>query len=843
MERFLDYFRPCKYQLEECIFRQEEKIKGKVQITGRLHDSKVIKLHAVNMEVKRVSWRPYWCGYETKSDEYGYADCEYKYDGETIEIPITPAMLKVIQECNAEPDNVVESDPVRDQDLELEITFSASINHNMEGCYLSSYNWRGSEQRLVATQFESHYAREAFPCVDEPAAKAIFDLTLILPDYNPAHDIVLANTQVIGQINGRFEFASTPPMSTYLLAWVAGPLQGISTVNQNGVRVSSYCALNQPLSSLHFANETAARALEYYDQKFAEPYPLPKLDQVALPDFEAGAMENWGLVTYRESCLLADNTATLSTRKSVATTVTHELSHQWFGNLITMQWWDDLWLNESFATIMEYFATDYLYPDFHIWQDFFTSDCLAALRRDALRGVQSVQQPVHDPAEISTLFDSAIVYAKGARLVLMLIRLLGEDKFDQGVQAYFGQYKYHNTVGDDLWRALQPYADFDVKDFMHAWISQPGYPALQHAKNGEHEFWQQQRFLIDGTTDDTEWPVPEVKDDMSGHYLLDLPHADFAHKLQNFTTLSAEQKLRLLIDRMLLARAGNVDSDSLLELLPQFVHEDSAAVWGILASIIGDLKLFCPLDSAAERDYKTYLSQIYQPRFDQLQLDLPNADSNAIELRDLLLSLARYVEDSRLMAQLAERYDCDFAKLSPELRVYIIAAKMLTDEQTVFKELLAAYPEATDPELRSDLLYTLALVRQPEHLDQLIKLLSDADFVRPQDHIFFFVYLLRNPRSRTQVLDWTTEHWNYIKQLTGDKSLEDYIKYLGAVLRTDDEAETFRTFTAPLEQGPMLKRAIEISRTEITARIGLIQSQGPKVVARLTKLIQSKSAA
>ena len=213
------------------------------------------------------------------------------------------------------------------------------------------------------------------------------------------------------------------------------------------MRVSSYCALNQPLSALLYANETAASALEYYDQKFAEPYPLPKLDQVALPDFEAGAMENWGLVTYREAYLLADISATLSTKKSVATTVTHELSHQWFGNLVTMQWWDDLWLNESFATIMEYFATDYLYPEYHIWQDFFTSDCLAALRRDCLPGVQSVQQAVHDPAEISTLFDASIVYAKGARLVLMLIRLLGEPQFDQGIRYYFDQYKYHNTTG------------------------------------------------------------------------------------------------------------------------------------------------------------------------------------------------------------------------------------------------------------------------------------------------------------------------------------------------------------------------------------------------------------
>ncbi len=227
-------------------------------------------------------------------------------------------------------------------------------------------------------------------------------------------------------------------------------------------------------------------------------------------------MENWGLVAYRESMMLTTSSASLSTKRTVATTITHELAHQWFGDLVTMAWWDDLWLNESFASVVEYYAADAIYPELNVWQDFFTGDCLAALRRDCLPGVQAVQQAVHHPSEIATLFDGAIVYAKGARLILMLIRLMGEAKFRQGVRYYFDKFQYQNTTADDLWNALQLYANFDIKNFMHTWITQPGYPVLarkdassvslkesQSSSIGIGADFDEHRFLITGDSDDT----------------------------------------------------------------------------------------------------------------------------------------------------------------------------------------------------------------------------------------------------------------------------------------------------------------------------------------------------
>lgn len=831
MEKFLDYFKPSYYNLQLRINRKHKVLSGIVIIDGDVH-SEVVKLHAIDMQIKSIKYAP------SQSSLYEPTkECDFTYDGEVIKIPVSAQIAPNFYRASMTKDYIHPED--YDTNVSFAIEFETSLNNNMQGCYLSSYEYQGEPQQIVATQFESHYAREAFPCIDEPAAKAVFDLQLEIQDFQPG-DVVLSNMPCRSRWRETFSFERTPRMSTYLLAWVVGPLQSVSTTNRNGVRVSSYGALNQPLESLIFANQTAARALEYYDEKFGMSYPLAKLDQVALPDFEAGAMENWGLVTYRESCMLADTAASLETKKSVAITVTHELSHQWFGDLVTMKWWDDLWLNESFASVMEYYATDALYPEFNIWQDFFTGDCLAALRRDCLRGVQSVQQVVHDPAEIATLFDGAIVYAKGARLVLMLIRLMTPEKFYQGIRYYFDKYQYENTVGDDLWRALQLYADFDVKDFMYAWISQPGYPALRHNKSDEYSSWSQQRFFIDGSTDDSQWPLPEVKDDMSGHYLLDLGDDEFNQKLADFTDLQTEQKLRLLIDRMLLAKAGLVSSSSLLGLLPKFSHENSAAVWRILLSIIGDLKLFCPPESEVESHYRQYLAHNFQDLLSNIDLSMQTQDVNAIQVRDSLLSIVNYLEDEKILRPLANRYNDDLSTLDSELRIYIMVAQIHFDEDATFAKLFATYPQISDPEIKSDILYCLALAKHPDNLSKLIDLLNQPEIVRPQDHIFLYIYLLRNYRTREKVLDWLISHWDYVKTLTGEKSIEDYPRYVAGVLRTKDEAQKFYDFFDPLASNPILKRTIEIAHTEIDSRLALIKSQSADVAEKLQLLINQK---
>lgn len=813
MEYFADYYRPKRYDLNLTVSRREEFLRGTVRINGCLvsNDVKTLKFHAENLQIKAVAYR-----LVSQTDEKSFEECDFLHQESVLEISVTEHMRE------------------KGVDLEFFIEFSGKLNHNMQGCYLSSYQWQDQEQKIIATQFESCLARQAFPCIDEPAAKAVFNLTLVVLDLEE-RDIVLSNMPIERQEQNRFRFVSTPPMSTYLLAWVIGPFQKVSTINTDGVRVSSYCALNQSIEALKFANQTGGRALEYYQKRFGVAYPLPKLDQVALPDFEVGAMENWGLVAFRESCMLAESDAALDSKKSVAVTVTHEIAHQWFGDLVTLKWWDDLWLNESFATIMEYSATDAIYPEFNIWTDFFTSDCVAALERDALPGVQAVYQPVHHPGEIETLFDSAIVYAKGARLILMLMRLIGEEAFDQGLHDYFEEFQYHNTVGDDLWASLQTHARFDVRGFMQAWISQPGYPALQHCNNTK-EPWSQQRLLIDGSTDDSKWPLPKVQDDMSGHYLINLSEEDFQHKIAHFDELLEEQKLRLLIDRMLLAKAGVVSTVPLLDLLRKFSAEKNAGVWQIMASIIADLKIFCPPKSTIKRDFQKYLRQLLAKQILCFDHGPKELTADEIDLRNTVTSIALYATDRRTLELLSQLYQSDFTKIEPERRLFILSAKMRQAEDEVFDEFLSQYQKVEDPDLKSDLLCALSRAEAPEHCQHLLALLDSPRIVRPQDHIFLFIYLLRNPQTKLAALSWLPEHWAKIEEMTGQKTAEDYLRYGAGVITDEAEERRFFKFFDQKASEPMYARAVELAHVAVATRLARIKKYQATFAEKLTEL-------
>ncbi len=812
MECFAEYFHPDTYDLSLKLSREDESLYGRAKIDGRLASPKIkiIKLHAEKLEIKSVKMALAEQGEPAVT-------CDFRHQDGVLEILL--------------------SEEEYQDDLQFEIEFSGRLNHNMQGCYLSSYQWQGKDYRIAATQFEACCARQAFPCIDEPAAKAVFRLTLEVPDYQ-AVDTVISNMPLRTQQGNKFEFEPTPPMSTYLLAWVVGPFRRVSSVNPSGIKVTSYGALNQPLESLLFANQTAERALEYYQKRFRIPYPLPKLDQVALPDFEAGAMENWGLITFRESCMLADRDAPLDSKKSVAVTVTHEIAHQWFGDLVTMQWWDGLWLNESFATIMEYAATDALYPEFKIWTNFFTDDSVAALERDALPGVQAVYQPVRHPDEIETLFDSAIVYAKGARLILMLMRLSGEENFNRALHDYFKKHQYANTIGDDLWASLEPYVKFDVRGFMQTWISQPGYPALHHCHNGEKVWWEQQRLLIDGSTDDSKWPLPAVEDDMSGHYVLDLSEAEFENKLVSFSNLGLEQKLRILIDRMLLAKSGVAPIVPLLDLLPKFRAEQNAGIWRILASIIADLKIFCPPQSTTYQNFQQYLRGLLGLQLKKMRENADNQtlSSEQLDLRNTVISLALYAADRGTLERLNRLYQGDLTKIEPELRIFVLAAKMRRDEAAVFDEFLLKYQKTEDPDLKSDLLYALSRAEKIKHQQRLLALLKEPKIVRAQDHIFLFAYLLRNYKTKAATLDWLTRNWAYVERITGQKTLEDYLRYGASVILDAAEADKFFGFFDQEAENPMLARAIELAHVSVAARLARIEEHGEAFAQKLAYL-------
>ena len=798
MERLLDFFTPDHYELELKLDKTARLIHGHARIFGAASKS-TVKLHAVKLQPSDIL-----------IDD---AKVDYHYDDKILTIPI-----KLQGETT------------------IDITFDAPIyptNEAMTGAYISTYEYEGNTEEIITTQFEPKYASKVFPCIDEPAAKATFKLTI----ESDADDYVVSNMPCVDADldaqsgSKRVTFGITPHMSPYLLAFAAGKFKSYSVTSEHGVKVTSYAPLCQPGNLLVQPTETAARALDYYDDLFSTPYPLPKLDQLSLPDFDAGAMENWGLVTYRESMFLCDNNSPIDTLHESAVTIAHELAHMWFGDLVTMYWWDDLWLNEGFATLMAYFAVDQLYPEYSIWNDFYLSYIIAALGRDCLAGVQAVRQPVHDPAEIATLFDGAIVYAKGARLMLMLMREMGEDNFYAGIRKYFKRHAYANAKGNDLWKALQPHADFNVKDFMDAWLDQPGYPVIKGKK--------QQRFLIDKPTDSSQWPIPRVLDDLSGHYIIDLGKTALANKLQNFAQLSHEQKLRLLFDRQLLARTKAVETASFIDIILPLSNDTSYPVWDATSNLLAALKTFVDHDKAVEADYKHFVHRVTSAQAKRLGLRPRQSEPlDDTQLRPIILCFASYSDNKSIIDAALKIYQkTKIAALDPNIRGNILVIKVKNDETPeLIDQLTGLYKTTVDPDLKNDLWHALSSSRHQETLGRLLELILDTTTVRPQDTLSACSSVLHNDFGERQAIDWIYAHWSFLEKTSGDQDLDDYVRLLASVITNRVEEHRFVEFFTPLIEKPALRRAIEVAIPQIAAKIAYIEQDRPEVVKKLHDL-------
>lgn len=752
------------------------------------------------------------------------------------------------------------------------IEFSGSITDAMHGLYPCYYEHDGEKKELLATQFESHHAREAFPCIDEPEAKATFDVTLT----TKSDVTVLGNMpiktqeQTDGQLVTTFE--TTPRMSTYLLAWVTGDLHRKTAVTKHGVEVNIWATPAQKPSSLDFALDIATRTIDFFDDYFDTPYPLPKSDHVALPDFTSGAMENWGLVTYREVALLADPaTSSISSKHYIATVIAHELSHQWFGNLVTMKWWNNLWLNESFATLMEYIAVDALHPEWNVWLDFATGETPMALRRDCLDGVQPVQLDVHHPDEISTLFDSAIVYAKGARLLRMLQHYIGDEAFQLGLKAYFAKHAYGNTEGDDLWQALGAASGKDITNFMNTWISQPGYPVVSATQNGDELTLSQERFFVGPhEPSDQLWPIPlnasssalpalleerELTFERATSAPLRLNVGDSAHFITRYSDnlmaklieeletdqLAPLDRLQLLHEQSLLTRAGLITSDKLLPLLDAYKHETTEAVWDIMCLTIGELKKFVEQDEASEKKLRYFAGQIARAQFERLGWE-PREDESETDtkLRANIIGLMVYSEDPEVLATTRELYESSsLEELDPELRPLILGAVVRYSQQPqqLVDTLMETYATTSSSELQLDITHGVTSTRDETIIQHLLEQVQSGKIIRHQDAFRWFVYLLRNRNGRTLAWDWLRGNWQWIeKTFGGDKSYDDFPRYAGNSLTTREQLEQYREFFTPLQAELALKRVIAIGISEIEGKVALIERDGPAVRETLLKL-------
>ena len=828
--RLLDTFTPNHYNLTLDLTRAEEKeFYGTVIISGD-STSESISLHSKGLTIQSA----------TIDDQP--ADISF---GEFDELKLSQPGLK-------------------DGNHIVCINFSGNITDAMHGLYPCYFTHDGVKKQLFATQFESHHAREVFPCVDEPAAKAEYDLTLIT---RPGIT-VLGNMPVkFQEENGDSRtttFEKTPRMSSYLLAFVIGELHKKSARTKSGVEVNVWATPAQNENTLDFALDIAARSIDFYDEYFGVKYPLPKSDHVALPDFSSGAMENWGLITYRESCLLADPELTPeSSRRFIATVIAHELSHQWFGNLVTMNWWNDLWLNESFANMMEYVAIDALQPDWHMWEDFATNEVTAALRRDSLDGVQSVQADVNHPDEISTLFDPAIVYAKGGRLLVMVRKLIGEEAFRAGLKSYFEKFAYKNTVGNDLWQELESTSGQPIVNLMNAWISQPGLPVVSVSNSHDTAILSQERFFIGKhQPSDTLWPIPlfanqpldvkilnqkettvfiekplQLNCDLSAHFITKYDESTREYLLKNITELPTLDKICILQDTTILARAGFENSASLLPLALSLKTETNEKVFGMAAGALTELRKFVDDNDAARDSLKKISGEFARATFEELDWDEKAGESDDDrERRTTALSLMMYSEDKEVLNEAKTRFDNNkLEDLPTEIRALIISANVKHFETPeMIENLFAAYKNTPSNDLQNDIAIGLTSTKNPKTAEKILANIKDSDIIRPQDASRWFVYLIRTRESRQIAWNWLKENWAWVEDTFGeDKSYDDFIRYAATALLTPNELNDFQQFFEPMENIPALARTIKLGITEIKARVELIERDKTDVLSAL----------
>ncbi len=827
VSRLITTFVPEHYTLSLKIDREQRIFSGIATIKGQTTQPDSLMLHAKDLAIDSISID-------------GHA-AKWTQDGDEL--------------------TITKSDLAAGVHL-VTLGFSGTITDQMHGMYPSHFEHNGVKKELIATQFESHHAREVFPCVDEPEAKATFDLTLT----TEKDIVVLGNMPVASQKEEDnllvTSFETTPRMSSYLLAWVAGDLHKKTATTKSGVEVNVWATPAQRPESLDFALAEAVSSIDFFDDYFGTPYPLPKSDHVALPDFSSGAMENWGLITYREVALLADPaTTTVASKHYISTVINHELSHQWFGNLVTMKWWNNLWLNESFATLMEYIAVDAIHPEWHIWLDFATNESILALRRDAIDGVQSVQVDVHHPDEISALFDGAIVYAKGARLMRMCQNFIGHEAFRAGLSSYFKEFAYKNTEANDLWRHLSAASGQDITDLMNTWISQAGYPVV-HVRQDELE--QEQFFTGPHQPSDRLWPIPLDSTDTSlpalmttktlaatvapterlnqrdathmlAHYIPD----HLAQLLANVASFDELGRLQLMHEQTLLARGGITASQELIPLLMAYKDETAQSVWDIMAVTFGELKRFVETDEAAEAKLRALSKTLAHREYVHLgweqKEDEPEA---ATKLRSLILGMMAYSEDEEVLAQFDALFANGIETIHPEIRSLAISSVVRrSTDLSLIEQLVSSYATSQSADLRDDLCAGLTSVKQAEHISYLLEQFTDANVIRKQDLFRWFAYLMRNRYARELTWEWMTSHWDWIiENFAGDKSYDDFARYSANGLTTRSQLANYIAFFEPKKSIPALTRTIELGTIEIEGRIELLERDSAAVQQALIEL-------
>ena len=803
------------------------------------------------------------------------------YSGsETITLDVLEETGKIVINCKdveiikAEIDQKIKrSDIVYDPDYEtatiffedrikkgkasMHIEFEGRIHEDMRGFYKSDYtDAKGAKKVMGATQFEATDARKCFPCFDEPAMKAVFGLTLIMPKDLTAVSNMPVKEEKMQGAKKRVEFHDTPIMSSYLLAFAIGELEHVEGKTKQGTKVRIITTPGRKHQG-NFALEVAIKSLEYYNNYFGMPYPLPKLDLIAIPDFEAGAMENWGLVTYRETALLIDEEiSSAAARQRVAIVIAHELAHMWFGNLVTMRWWNDLWLNEGFASWMEYKALDCLFPEWDIWTQFYHENVSLAMASDGLESTHPIEVEIINPNEISETFGT-VVYNKGAAIIRMLEQYLGEKTFQKGLQGYLSRFKYSNAVTDDLWSSLSEASKKPVKVMMDSWTKQLGYPMLDVRVSGNKLLFKQERFFFTGRKQDqSRWFIPiaikdnnktryyelscdengeiagslgsQVNADQVGYYMVRYDESALKMRIDEIKNkrLSSLDRVGLASNVYSLARSNYIPATDFLSLILAYQKETDYTVFSEISTDITQLQSLFSNAKFSDKLNK-FIRRIFQETYRRLGWDeKPNEEHTTKLLRAIAISMMGFSEDPEVLNEAKRRFSqyLKDKKLNPNIRSVVYALAAWCGDNDAYEKLLSLHKESGLQEEKVRLLRALGLFKQKDLLSKTLAYSLSSD-VRQQDTLLCAASVAMNPHGKDLAWEFFKDNWNTFYERYGKEGhmMPYFVKYLTAGFSTIEKREDVDKFFTD-HQAPTAKRAIEQSLEDIQVSCNFIEN-------------------
>ena len=732
---------PKQYSLVFDVDLEKFKFSGFEDIFGNLKSkTKEIFLNSKNLEIKKA---------------------EVRHNG----IVIVPG--KTLD--NEKETLILSFDKEISGDFIIHIEFEGSLSDDLSGFYRSKYLHNGKEKYLATTQFEAPYARKAFPCFDEPGKKAEFDVSLLIDEKLKGISNMPVEKEEKKEKKKLLKFFKSPPMSTYLLYLGVGEFEFLKEnyEKRTEIRIATTPGKKEQGK---FALDLTKKFLKYFEDYSGINYPLPKLDLIAIPDFAAGAMENWGAITFREILLLSSKDTSFRIKRRIAEVVAHELWHQWSGNLVTMKWWNDLWLNESFATYMAFKAMDNYFPEWKVWDYYLEFETLGALEQDSLKSTHPISVNVKSPNEIEEIFDS-ISYGKGGSVLRMIDDFLGEENFRKGVASYLNEFKYKNTVSEDFWNHLSKSSKIPVKEIANSWINQKGYPLVKVSEKNSEIIIEQESFqeFFKGKT----WAIPltiqtgdgiekflfkekKIKVKLKSEFLkINYNQSGFfrvkysLEHLKKIESLIKQKKLNSLDlfgienDLFNLALHGKISVDYYLNFVKIFSDAEDYLVlsdiyWNFsrMEYIFSDSKNW---ESASEK-FRKYLEPGFLKKFRRLGWEpKPKEKINDTLLRPLTIHFLSFSKNREIFLEGVKRID----KHHPDVRaaIYNLASNNGSDKE--YKKIMENYLKSEKIEEKTSLLSSLYNFKD----ESLLKNSLDFAFsekVRLQDLTYAFNALTSN---------------------------------------------------------------------------------------------------